>query len=452
MNHDGPAGAAQPERAVPPAPGGRQSFAVAALIVGIVALLVGWIPLIGAVVGAGAIALGVLAARRKRAPGKWVTGLTMGSLALLTSVAMTVAVIVVAPTLPRTPEATSVAQPPPPAPVAAPSPSEQVTQAPPAAEPVALKEFWTLRNDLRLPQFVGMNLAEARDEAKRVGIRLSEDDDRDNRLVWVASNWTVVSQNEPAGKDADEGAIVRVTVLKHDEVDRSQIADDTVDHHRDERIFTGRVTGYPRAENNDTAAVSVDGAELSVAMVSPLAPGCGSPMDAGLDAAIAELEKNLPIGQRVLVVMSNQRKNDAFLHVLSDTSNDPAVSPPGDSVNERLVRSGWWVPSLADGGVGLSGYADSAVAFTPYRVYFDEGTQGAAYTPLIEAAGNETATQYVGAVGECHRAAEAELEAERIRWAENERERERYRLELERRANEPVYCVDGDGDGVCFER
>jgi hypothetical protein len=430
---------------------GGQGFAIAALVVGIAAFLIGLVPLFGAVCGAAAVFFGVIAARRGRSKGKWVTGLTLGSVATVTSVLMTVALINLTPTVREaqvapaqaaTPEVTAA----PVEPVAEPAPSVQ--------EAAAIREYWPLRHDLRVPQFIGMNLADAREEAERVGVHLKDEDDRDNRIVWVASNWTVVAQDTPAGSDERGGTYVRVRVLKNDEVDQALIAADDVDVHRDQRVFSGRVTGYPRDAGRSTSAVSVDGVGLSLDMVSPLAPGCGSPVDGGLGAATAELEKNLPIGQRVLVVMSEQGQDEAFLHVLSDTSNDPAVAPPGDSVNERLVRSGWWVPAggAIDGGVGVSGYADTAVALRPYELRGSDDTQAAAYAPLIAAAGNDAVTQYIGTVGECHRAAEAELEAERIRWAENERERDRIIAEAEWRANQPVYCRDGDGDGICNER
>lgn len=457
-NHE-PAGAAPSKlsAALPPARG--QGVAITALVFGIVAFLIGIVPLFGAAIGAGAIAFGILAARRGRGSGKWVTGIALGSVAVVTSIAVTVVLVINAPSTMSNRAAQEQSAPQAEEPAATAAPDEHsaepvvVEPTPDPVEPAAIREYWPLRNDLRIPQFIGMNLSEAREAAKRAGVHLSEDDDRDNRIIWIASNWTVISQGTPAGADENENTIVRVRVLKHDEVDRNQIAIDKVDTHRDERMFTGRVTGYPRQDTGDSAAVSVDGAQLSLDMVSPLARGCAGPRDVGQDAALAELEKNLPIGQRVLVVMSEQRKDDAFVHVLDETSNDPAVPPPGDSVNERLVRSGWWVPDVwtVEGGVGVTGYGEQSVAYEPYTLRQSPASQAAAYAPLIVAASNDALNNYVGTIGDCRRAAEAEREISIAQWRENERERDRLIAEAEWRARQPVYCRDGDGDGICFE-
>jgi hypothetical protein len=64
-------------------------FALAALLVGIAAFLFGLIPVFGALVGIAAIILGVLALRRSQPKGLAVTGIVLGGLAVIASIATT---------------------------------------------------------------------------------------------------------------------------------------------------------------------------------------------------------------------------------------------------------------------------------------------------------------------------------------------------------------------------
>lgn len=100
-------------------------LAIAALIIGIVAFLIGWVPLVGAVVGAAAVVVGVVALARKQRKGMSITGLALGAVAFLVSVAVTAGVANFAASKPRPP----VAQP------SATSKSEE-----PAEEPAESKE------------------------------------------------------------------------------------------------------------------------------------------------------------------------------------------------------------------------------------------------------------------------------------------------------------------------
>lgn len=71
-----------------PSPKSR-SFALPALLVGGVAFLLGLVPVLGALVGVTAIILGVLALRRDASKGMPVTGIVLGSIGALVSLAMT---------------------------------------------------------------------------------------------------------------------------------------------------------------------------------------------------------------------------------------------------------------------------------------------------------------------------------------------------------------------------
>ncbi|KDA06890.1 hypothetical protein DC31_07950 [Microbacterium sp. CH12i] len=68
-------------------PGG---IAIAALIVGIVAFLSGWVPFFGLIVAAAGIVLGVFALRQPRGKGFGITALVLSGLAAITGIFMLV--------------------------------------------------------------------------------------------------------------------------------------------------------------------------------------------------------------------------------------------------------------------------------------------------------------------------------------------------------------------------
>lgn len=69
-------------------------LAIAAMIVGIVAVTSGWIPFWGILVGAAAVVLGVLGLKKVSGKGLAITGIITGSLAVLTSLAVTVVFVI----------------------------------------------------------------------------------------------------------------------------------------------------------------------------------------------------------------------------------------------------------------------------------------------------------------------------------------------------------------------
>lgn len=74
-----------------PVPGQQaKALALSALIVGIIAFLAGLLPVIGAIIGAVAIVLGILALVKKQPKGLSVTGIILGSIAMIASIAMTI--------------------------------------------------------------------------------------------------------------------------------------------------------------------------------------------------------------------------------------------------------------------------------------------------------------------------------------------------------------------------
>ncbi|WP_146084966.1 PASTA domain-containing protein [Rathayibacter sp. AY1E4] len=324
-----------------------------------------------------------------------------------------------------------------------------------AGSATAGRDYWPLTSDLRVPQFVGMTVSDAEKLANQLRLKVEVEDDRNERSIWRASNWTVVWQEVASGTAEREGAYIELRALKTDEITNEITESVARDSHTGERTFTGTVTGFARDTALSISTVIVDGRPVLLDLVDPLAPSCGAPVSGGLDQARAVLDEQLPIGQSVLVVSSDERSAKGFIHVLPSGSSLPVIDPPADSVNERLVRSGWWAPSssVMDGGVGVSGVGADPVAFTPYVAKVPLSSEAAAYVPPIVAAGDEVVANYVGTVGDCRRSAEVDVENYIEVSRKNEEERRAYLAEVDRRiANGEFTCRDGDGDGVCYEQ
>lgn len=64
-------------------------LAIAALVVGIVAFLTGIVPVVGAIIGLAAITLGIFALAKRQSKGFGITGIALGAVALISSVAVT---------------------------------------------------------------------------------------------------------------------------------------------------------------------------------------------------------------------------------------------------------------------------------------------------------------------------------------------------------------------------
>jgi hypothetical protein len=75
-----------------PDPKPKSGLAITALVIGIVAFLVGWVPIFGLLIGAVAGVFGVLALVRRQRKGFSITGIVLGGLAAVTSLIMTIVV------------------------------------------------------------------------------------------------------------------------------------------------------------------------------------------------------------------------------------------------------------------------------------------------------------------------------------------------------------------------
>jgi hypothetical protein len=228
-----------------------------------------------------------------------------------------------------------------------------------------------------------------------------------------------------------------------------------------ENSFIGRVTGYGvdtrSYGGDDEGTVYVDGKRVDLDLIWPYSANCMERellQDDAFSSARDALEQILPIGQRVLVILSNYEngkwvgdETEGFIHILED-GDVPEVSPPADSVNERLVLTGYWVPHGM--GIEFDAYAFNATygAFNPdYLSQIQEE-----YLPHIFEAGNKARSQFVGATAICSALAlDYEIDDFYISVSYSRDDEENDRLvRIER--NKPVYCRDGDGDGICFER
>jgi hypothetical protein len=235
---------------------------------------------------------------------------------------------------------------------------------------------------------------------------------------------------------------------------------DTVSNSAEDQ-FIGTVTGYGvqtqgwGGDNENT--VYVDNKRVDLDLIWPYSANCmerETLQDDAFSSARDALVQTLPIGQRVLVILSNYEngkwvgdETEGFIHILED-GDEPEVSPPADSVNERLVLTGYWVPEGM--GIEFDEYQFNATygAFNPdYLSQIQEE-----YLPHIFEAGNKARSQFVGATAICSALAlDYEIDDFYISVSYSRDDEENDRLvRIER--NKPVYCRDGDGDGICFER
>ncbi len=123
-----------------------KGLAISALIVGIVAFLMGLLPVVGALAGIAAIVLGAIALGKKQPKGLALTGLILGACALIASIATTAGLGAIGNEISKNP----------PSSVSAPSTQEGTEQEPEEAtepakpekkERLTLDEGWTTQTD-----------------------------------------------------------------------------------------------------------------------------------------------------------------------------------------------------------------------------------------------------------------------------------------------------------------
>lgn len=225
--------------------------------------------------------------------------------------------------------------------------------------------------------------------------------------------------------------------------------------------FIGTVTGYGvetqgyGGDNENT--VYVDNKRVDLDLIWPYSAGCMERelvQDKAFASARDALENTLPIGQRVLVVLSNFENGEwvgdqshGFIHILKD-GDSPEIAPPADSVNERLVLTGYWVPME-------KGFEFDAFNFNATYGAFNAdylSIKQEEYAPLILEAGNKARTNQIGATPICSTMAldyEIDFFYKQVAAFRNDEEENRLWW-IER--NKARNCRDGDGDGICYER
>jgi len=326
-----------------------------------------------------------------------------------------------------------------------------------APEIVEVREYFPLSqfDDFRAPQLVGLTLTDAEDAVAQWDLYIStEDATGQDRSVWLAGNWTVVSQKPRMGTPMSEGDAIDLEVMKNSESGDAVALYLADDPHLDESRFTGRVTGYGDEGDLGTRTVMVDGAIVGLDLIEPIANGCGIELGAGLDQARAVKEDLLPVGDRVLVVRSEDHEDDGFIHLVDDSSNDPVPSLSGEgSANESLVASGWWTPNSLDFEGGFVANRSDGVAFVAFAPDSSLTSVQAQYAGPIAAAGTNAVGAKAAGLGICRTLAETDASAWLKTLAESEERTRQWTLEYERRVKEGYYsCRDGDGDGICHER
>ena len=225
--------------------------------------------------------------------------------------------------------------------------------------------------------------------------------------------------------------------------------------------FIGTVTGYGVETQgyggDDESTVYVDKKRFDLDLIWPYSARCMERevlQDDAFSSARAVLKNTLPIGQRVLVVLSNFEngewvgdQNKGFIHIL-ESGDTPKIAPPADSVNERLVLTGYWVP--LERGIDFDAYNFSAT-YGKFNPDYLSQTQEQ-YVPHILDAGNIARSNQTGAVPICSTLAldyQIDFFYKQVSAFRNDEEENRLWW-IER--NKARNCRDGDGDGICYER
>lgn len=310
-------------------------------------------------------------------------------------------------------------------------------------------EYWPLPSgkDFFMPQLVGLSLDAISAISDELDFEVNEEDaSEDDRVAWIKKNWTVVSQDPKMGTPMKAGEHVDISVLKNAEaVDAVEEFLET-DTHSWEKRFVGEVTSV----DEPLSMITVDEAWVDLDLIGVMTDSC-EVSDNVYEQAIAMKEVLLPVGSRVLVVRSEPNSDSGFVHLLE--SPDDLTSPPSDSINEALVRTGWWGPkwNAFDGGFAGGGSAGWATSdFVPKAELTATQTE---YAPLIAGAANKGVADLVGGLGLCRLFAERNLAEHTAYIAESEERLRLFKIEIDRRIREGYYsCRDGDGDGVCYER
>jgi hypothetical protein len=224
--------------------------------------------------------------------------------------------------------------------------------------------------------------------------------------------------------------------------------------------FVGTVTGYARPDisADPITSVTVDEKRYELDLIWPYSVSCvdGELAESkAFSSAEDELRKILPIGQKVWVKRTTYEngewigdRNLVAIHILADGETAPNPSPPAESVNEKLVETGYWVPF----GLGVDFDRFSPIStWGKYDSEYLSATQEM-YLPLLSEAANPLRLAAVGPHAECITSAlnyQIDNFNQQLSFFRNNEEENRLWWIQKLKSNG---CRDGDGDGVCYER
>jgi hypothetical protein len=242
--------------------------------------------------------------------------------------------------------------------------------------------------------------------------------------------------------------------------------------HTGEAVFEGTVTGYEPPEgtfclgSDDTTCVAVDGAAVSLALIDTWEITCHD--GAGLDEQLAldMKQQTLPVGARVNVVRdlapdADYYEMSGFIHVLDEAGAADPVS-----ANESLVATGYWVPDYQwSNSQQVGNYRPSTNWVTGEDsssgdLLYERGQKSltsvqAEYGQRILEAANAARVLRVGGQETCMAQVDQLAEEDAAGAARYNESSRRLELEYEQwKRDHPGWgrCIDGDGDGVCYER
>ena len=154
-----------------------------------------------------------------------------------------------------------------------------------------------------------------------------------------------------------------------------------------------------------------------LAMVKPVTDWCydGSSGDeAALSAkALNTREGLIPVGTPVRAILARPgQSNDVFIHRLTTTGQFRDGTPPVDSVNELLIKTGYWIPDI-------QGTSDMDLKISPrdrtwkveYQSPIAPNALEQSYKTRIIQSANETRVAKTGAIFEC-------IESQTKYWSE----------------------------------
>lgn len=161
-------------------------LSIVALIAGIIAFFTGIVPILGVILGLGAIALGVFALMKKQRKGLAIAGIVLGTVAVISSIAVTAGISANLPSSDKKPIA-AVQQTSEPA-------DEEAAEEPPAT--------------ITVPDVVGLPVSDAITVLEDAGL------DAPQLTSFEDPTALVVSTSRAAGTEATEGAAITIVVAE----------------------------------------------------------------------------------------------------------------------------------------------------------------------------------------------------------------------------------------------